>query len=161
MRIASAVVFLAAAAANAQDEPKPAPTIASLTEGAERLDGFVDLRWQAAKGMLWLELDEDRLGEDLLWSVALATGLGSNPVGLDRGALGASHVVAFERVGPRLLLVARNLRYRAQSDDAAERAAVAESFAPSVLWGFEIAGRGRRRRGRVHHRGVRRYLGVH
>lgn len=68
--------------------------------------------------------------------MSLPAGVGSNPIGLDRGQLGPTHVVVFERVGPKVLLVERNDRYRAITPDAAERRAVTDSFARSVLWGF-------------------------
>ena len=40
-------------------------------------------------------------------------GLGSNPVGLDRGQLGDTLVVEFRRVGPKVLLVEPNTKFRA------------------------------------------------
>ncbi|MEE8584978.1 MAG: zinc-dependent metalloprotease, partial [Acidobacteriota bacterium] len=60
-------------------------------------------------------------------------------VGLDRGQLGASRVVRFTRIGPKVLLIQPNLDYRAVSQNATERRAVAESFAQSALWGAEVA----------------------
>ncbi len=113
------------------------PSIAERTRGMERMEGFLDLYRDDDEGKLYLEVD--RWEEELLYQTSLATGLGSNPVGLDRGQLGTTRVVAFRRVGPRVLLVERNLRYRARTDDAAERRAVREAFAPSTLWGFEAA----------------------
>jgi hypothetical protein len=66
-------------------------------------------------------------------------GLGSNPVGLDRGQLGSQRVVRFERTGPKVLLVEPNLDYRAVTDNPAEKRAVREAFASGVVWGFEVA----------------------
>ena len=63
-------------------------------------------------------------------------GIGSNDIGLDRGQLGATKVVEFQRSGPKILLVEDNLDYRAVSDDVDEQNAVDESFARSVVWGF-------------------------
>jgi hypothetical protein len=60
-------------------------------------------------------------------------------VGLDRGQLGDSRVVALRRVGGKVLVEAPNLGFRALSQDPREVAAVRESFAPAVLWGGEIA----------------------
>ncbi|PYS76038.1 MAG: hypothetical protein DMF66_16880, partial [Acidobacteria bacterium] len=60
--------------------------------------------------------------------------MGSNPLGLDRGQLGDTHVVHFERTGPKVLMVEGNYRFRAITSDEAERRAVEESFARSVLW---------------------------
>ncbi|MBA2340155.1 MAG: zinc-dependent metalloprotease, partial [Pyrinomonadaceae bacterium] len=48
------------------------------------------------------------------------------------------HVVFFERTGPKVLLVEPNYRFRAITNDAAERRAVEESFARSVLYGFKV-----------------------
>ena len=64
---------------------------------------------------------------------------GSNDIGLDRGQLGSSNIVRFERVGPRVLLIAPNYSFRALTNNADERQAVKDAFAESTLWGFEVA----------------------
>ncbi len=46
--------------------------------------------------------------------------------------------MAFERVGPRVLLIQKNYGFRASSDNPMEKRAVADSFATSVLWGFDV-----------------------
>ncbi len=94
------------------------------------------LYWDAANGKLWLEIT--RFNSEFLYQVSLPAGIGSNPIGLDRGQLGGTYLVAFERVGPKVLMMQPNYRYRALSNDAAERRAVADSFARSVLWGFKV-----------------------
>ncbi|WP_412060985.1 zinc-dependent metalloprotease [Rubrivirga sp. IMCC45206] len=122
--------------------PSPAPTanalptIAAKTAGLDARDGFVPVWWDADEGKVWLDVPLDT---DLLYTVALAAGLGSNDVGLDRGQLGGERIVRFERVGRRVFLVQPNLRFRAETDNAAERTAVADAFAPSVVWGFDAA----------------------
>ena len=116
--------------------PDALGSIASKTKGLRKIDGFVPLYWDEPKGKLWMEVS--RFDEEFLYQVALATGLGSNPVGLDRGQLGDSRVVMFRRVGPKVLLVESNYSYRAVTDRAAERRAVDESFAQSVHWGFKV-----------------------
>ncbi len=101
-----------------------------------RSDGFLPFLWDEKKGTIRLEIS--RFGEELIYQTSLPAGLGSNDVGLDRGKLGGTHLVRFERSGPRVLLVQSNTKYRATSDDPAERRAVRDSFAESVLFGFEI-----------------------
>lgn len=113
-------------------------SFATATAGTEKQSGFVNFYWDEEQGRILMELPA--LGEELLYVASLATGLGSNPVGLDRGQLGPQRVVAFERVGPKVMLVARNYAFRAQSDNPMERTAVAASFAPSTLWGFTLLG---------------------
>src|SRR5262249_28952222 len=72
--------------------------------------------------------------------ISLASGLGSNPVGLDRGALGDTHVVVFQRIGPKVLMIEPNYKYRALTQDPAERQAVEDSFARTGLGGFKAEG---------------------
>ena len=81
----------------------------------------------------------DKLDTEFLYQVSLASGLGSNPVGLDRGRLAGTYVFVAQRIGSRILLLQRNYRYRALSNSPEEIRAVRESFAPSVHWGFEVA----------------------
>ncbi|PEN13120.1 hypothetical protein CRI94_10750 [Longibacter salinarum] len=123
--------------AQLSEEPDPLPTIAEATDGMEQRDGFVPIYWDARRGKVWLEIS--RFDEDLLYVSYLAAGLGSNPVGLDRGQLSGERVVRFERVGPKVMLVQPNLNYRAPSDNPAEQEAVEEAFASSVVYGFEVA----------------------
>ncbi|HEX7062949.1 MAG TPA: zinc-dependent metalloprotease [Woeseiaceae bacterium] len=112
--------------------------IAAEIDAMRAMDGFVDMYWDDAKGRLLLAIDD--FGEELLYQSSLARGVGSNDLGLDRGQLGATRIVRFERAGRKVLLIEENLRYRARSNDPAERNTVQESFAPAVLWGFESLG---------------------
>ncbi|MGB2624495.1 MAG: zinc-dependent metalloprotease [Candidatus Acidiferrum sp.] len=113
------------------------PTIAEKTAGAEKLPGYFNLYWDAKQGKLWLEIDQ--WGKEFLYQSSLPAGIGSNDIGLDRGQLGKTAIVRFERSGPKVLLIEENLAYRAVTDDADERRAVHDSFAESVLWGFTVA----------------------
>ncbi|MEL7061759.1 MAG: zinc-dependent metalloprotease [Acidobacteriota bacterium] len=120
------------------DLPLPAEVVGDL----EPREGLFTLYPDPLGGALWLELpspDPDGVMAEVLFAESLATGLGSNPVGLDRGQVGDSRILRLRRVGSRVLFELPNLRFRARSDDAAERTAVEESFAPAVLWATEIA----------------------
>lgn len=99
------------------------------------IEGFVDLWWDEGAGRLLMRVDA--LDTPMIYQVSLPRGVGSNDLGLDRGQLGATRVVRFQSSGPKVLLVEDNLRYRATTDSEAEKRAVAESFASSVIWGFE------------------------
>src|SRR6185503_6878458 len=101
------------------------------------LPGFVPLYWDGELGKMWLELA--RFDQDLLYVDSLPTGLGSNDIGLYRGQLGRARVVRFTRSGPKVLLVEQNLAFRAELGSAEEQASVRESFAQSVLAGFDAA----------------------
>jgi hypothetical protein len=117
-------------------EAGQAATIAEKTAGAQKLAGYFNLYWDAKQGKLWLEID--KWGSEFLYQSGLPAGVGSNDIGLDRGQLGATRIVRFERSGPKVLLIQENLEYRAVSEDPYERRAVHDSFAESALWGFKI-----------------------
>ena len=110
--------------------------IASKTAGMTAVPGFLPLYWDAKAGRIWLEIN--RWNQELLYYPSLAAGVGSNDLGLDRGKLGGERIVRFERIGPKVLLVEPNYRFRAVTQNAAERRAVEEAFAQSVLWGFTV-----------------------
>src|SRR6266851_766911 len=131
-----ALITLSAAAQDKSQDRAQDKTISGRTAGLQKLDGYVPLYWDAANGKMMMEIT--RFDVEFLYQISLPTGVGSNPLGLDRGQLGGSHVVRFERIGPKVLMIESNYRYRALSPDAAERRAVEESFAQSVLWGFKV-----------------------
>ncbi|MBC5991288.1 zinc-dependent metalloprotease [Pontibacter cellulosilyticus] len=111
------------------------PSIASKTEGMKRYPGYFTFYYDDASGKIWLEID--KLNQEFLYVNSLPAGLGSNDIGLDRGQLGSTKVVYFNRQGPKVMLVQPNLAYRATSNNPNERRAVEESFAQSILWGFK------------------------
>ena len=137
--------------------PAPAPERASLPPGVarraaefaqqvvglERRAGLLDLYLDRLHGRVLAALpapaDDGRIGA-YLYVEGIVTGLGSNPVGLDRGQLGPTLVVELRRSGNRVLLEAVNPRFRADGADADGAAAVRESFATSVLWATEVIG---------------------
>jgi len=117
--------------------PASTATIAEKTAGMQKLAGYFNLYWDAKQGKLWLEID--KWGTEFLYQTGLPAGIGSNDIGLDRGQLGTTGIVRFDRSGPKVLLVQENFRYRAVSNDPDERRAVRDSFAESTLWGFTVA----------------------
>ncbi|MEO7660486.1 MAG: DUF5117 domain-containing protein, partial [Pyrinomonadaceae bacterium] len=133
-------------AVSGQDKKPEVPakkTITSVTEKLQKIDGFMPIYLNADEGKIYLEVS--RFDHEFLYLVSLPTGVGSNPIGLDRAQLGTTKIVKFERAGNKILLVQPNYDYRAITDNAAERRSVEESFARSVIWGFKIeAGEGNR-----------------
>jgi hypothetical protein len=127
-----------AGTASAQDSPRrpseqqqPAQSIAARTAGFDKLDGFIPLYVDSRQGKLYGELPRD--GTRALFWTMLATGLGSNPVGLDRGASGDEQVVRFQREGDRVLMVFENNAFRTSLDDPAHRRSIEESFPASTV----------------------------
>jgi hypothetical protein len=138
------LILTACTTTTSTTSPQPAapaaPPAQESTDTAKpqltRMDGFIPLLWDEKNGKLLMDIS--RFGQELIYGVSLPAGVGSNPIGLDRGQLGNTHIVRFERVGPRVLMIESNYRFRALSNDAAERRAVEDSFAQSVLAGFAV-----------------------
>ncbi len=124
---------------------KGLPTVAEKTAGLERRDGFLAFYLDPEQGKVWLEVaaprSSDGLVSELIYIEGLTTGLGSNPVGLDRGQVSDSRYLHLRRLGSKVFVEAPNLRFRAISEDPAEVRATAESFATSILWAQDIVAR--------------------
>ncbi len=119
------------------DSSSPA-SIFDFVAGMEHREGFVPFYLDGDRGRIYLRLD--RTGEQMIYMNSLPQGVGSNDLGFDRGQMMdvETALVQFEDVGDRVLLRRLNTRYRADSPVVAERAAVEEAFASSVLWGFPV-----------------------
>jgi hypothetical protein len=107
------LIALVPAAAPAQEKREQRKSFAELTRGLQKLDGYFPVYWDAEEGKLLLEIP--RFDTEFLYQVSLPTGVGSNPLGLDRGQLGDTHVVRFERSGPKVLLVEPSQRFRGRA----------------------------------------------
>ena len=111
-------------------------SIAEKTKTMELHKGYFNYYWDAAQGKIFLAVD--KLETPFLYVNSLPAGLGSNDIGLDRGQIGDSRIVYFQRVGKKLLLTQPNTDYRAVTSDPREQKAVNESFAQSILFSFTI-----------------------
>ncbi|MAN49127.1 MAG: peptidase [Gemmatimonadetes bacterium] len=131
-----ALIALCGLARPAEPQAPSLPSIEQHTEGMTQMDGLFDLYWDNANGSLFWEISE--LDTEFLYQISMGSGLGSNPVGIDRGQLRGTHVLAAKRIGPRILLMEPNYGFIAQSENLSEAQAVRDAFAPSVHWGFEM-----------------------
>jgi hypothetical protein len=110
--------------------------ITEKTKNWKAYDGYFKYWWDATNGKLWLQID--KFDQEFLYVNSLPAGLGSNDIGLDRGQLGQTRVVFFQKIGKKVLLTQPNYDYRAVSNDAKEQRAVRNSFAQSILWSFAV-----------------------
>jgi hypothetical protein len=136
---AVAVVLLALVvgpAAPLHAQGTPPPTIEQKTQGMQKISGLFNLYWDAAAGHLYWELGD--MGQEFLYVISMGSGLGSNPIGIDRGQVRGSHVIRPMRVGPRVLFFEPNYEFVANSRNATEVEAVRDAFAPSIQWGFDV-----------------------
>lgn len=112
------------------------PSIQQKTNGLKKYPGYFPFYWDQEQGKIWLEID--KIDQEILYVQSLSAGIGSNDIGLDRGQLGQSRIVKFQRIGNKVLMVQPNYMYRANTKNEAEKKAVELAFAQSVLWGFKV-----------------------
>ena len=105
-------------------------------ENLRTYKGFFDFYYEDNTDKIFLKVK--RLNQDFLYVNSLASGVGSNDIGLDRGQLGNDRVVYFEKAGNKLLLIQPNLKYRANTSNQLEKKSIEQAFAKSVLFGFKI-----------------------
>jgi hypothetical protein len=143
IRLAAAafVVATSATSADAQGAPgggapqRPATSIADRTQGFDRQQGFINVYTSDRTGQVLLEVPRD--STRVLFLAVLATGLGSNPIGLDRGSGGTEQVTLFHRFGDRLLVTFENTSYRS-SGGADHLRSVREAFPQSTVFSLPI-----------------------
>ncbi len=99
-------------------------------------EGYFDFYYEESTDKIYLKVKD--LNTEFLYVNSLASGVGSNDIGLDRGQLGNERVVYFQKAGNKLLLIQPNLKYRANTDNEQERKSIEQAFAKSVLFGFKI-----------------------
>jgi hypothetical protein len=129
-------ILLLLLAGSALAAAQTAPAIADKTREMAIMAGYFPMYYDFKTGRVLLEVS--RWNDDFLYVNSLPAGVGSNDIGLDRGQIGDSMVVRFERYGPKVLLIQPNQSYRAVTKDPKERNAVEESFAKSAIWGFTV-----------------------
>lgn len=141
-RVVTLLLLVAAFSLSAQkknEEPKsgaPTSSVEGKIAGMKKFTGYFDFFYDEKQDKIHLLID--KLDTEFLYVPSLTAGVGSNDIGLDRNQLNRERIVKFERRGPKILLVEPNYFYRAISNSEAERKAVTESFAQSVLWGFTV-----------------------
>jgi hypothetical protein len=107
-----------------------------LDKDLVKYEGFFDFYYDINTDKIYLEVEN--LNSDFLYINSLATGIGSNDIGLDRGQLGSERLVSFQKSGNKLLLIQPNLSFRAITKNKAEENSINEAFAKSVIYGFKI-----------------------
>ena len=126
------LLILSVASAHAASRVAPAPSV----QTARNAD-FLSVSIDAAAGKVRVDLST--LRGPFLLVPTLERAIGSNDIGLDRAQNGDPLLVEFRRAGKRALLVQKNMRYIAASDDADEAAATRDAFAEAVLWSGDVS----------------------
>jgi hypothetical protein len=115
----------------------PGSGIDGKTAGMEKKDGFIPMYLDNKTGKILLEIPTDSMR--VLMFYGQATGLGSNPIGIDRGSGGDNFIARFDRNGDRVLVVFENTNYRSSAlENLAHIRTVNEAFPPSTAGSLPI-----------------------
>ncbi|MEM5512287.1 zinc-dependent metalloprotease [Pseudoalteromonas sp. AS84] len=111
-------------------------SIDEFTTQMNHFPGYYSFFYDTQNGKVYLKVD--KFEQQFLLQQSLPYGIGSNDIGLDRGQLGNTHLVQFERFGGKVMLRAVNTYYRANTSNKAEQQSIKEAFASSILAGFKV-----------------------
>ncbi len=112
------------------------PNLSEFISDLDKKEGYLNFYWDDNKGKIYLEIKN--LNQELIYINYLSAGVGSNDLGLDRGQIGGTRIIKFVKMGPKILMVQPNYKYRAISNNKEEIKSVEDAFAKSTLWGFQI-----------------------
>ncbi|MBT4521268.1 MAG: DUF5117 domain-containing protein [Halieaceae bacterium] len=122
-------------------EEEQAPSYGQQIEGLKTQRGLLDVHQDTEKGRILISLppaDQTGFISRLIYTEYLASGLGSNPVGLDRSQFSKAHVLVFRKVGSKVYASLENSAYIAVTENLLEKAATRDSFGFSTIWAGEI-----------------------
>ena len=112
------------------------PSIGEFTSDMTKKEGLIPVYYDDESDKVYLAVPTDHA--EYLFQSSLPYGVGSNDIGLDRGQLGNTRLVSFEKFGNKVLLKQHNTKYRAAHGSAAEKQSIDEAFADSVIAGFTL-----------------------
>jgi len=122
---------------SAQAQVQAEESYAEFIKDKQVHQGYFSFYLDDKTGKVFLEIDN--FEQDFLFQSGLPHGIGSNDIGLDRGQLGDTRLVRFERVGDKVFLRQLNTYFRANTDNKLEQQAIDEAFASSIIWGFKVS----------------------
>jgi hypothetical protein len=125
----------------AANSPAVAPTVVEFAKNMQHLSGYYDVYYQKEQDKVYLLIKQ--FGQPFLLQSSLPQGVGSNDIGLDRGQLGETRLVQFERFGNKVMLKQLNTAFRVSSTNLAEQASIDEAFADSVIAGLTVVAEGK------------------
>src|SRR5262245_47956644 len=135
--LALPALLIATGAVHAEPGPEDAPEkkfgdFAKLVKGAKEIDGLFKLHHK--DDHVYMEIQPQQFDKPLLAPIAIARGLGSGGSTLNDDD---QWVLVFRRVGDKVHLIRRNVRYQAKPGTPAAKA-VETTYADSVIMALKI-----------------------
>lgn len=116
-------------------------TYEQTVSGLTRQDGLLPIFADQDGGRVLMQLpvaQADGVLAQVIHHTALRTGVGSAVTGLDRAQIGATNILAFRRIGKRIVAEFENPKYAAPNGSPDEQAAARDAFVGSTVWAGDI-----------------------
>ena len=129
---------VATATRAADPEPK---SYAQTIDGLTRQEGLLPVFVDQTGGKVLIQLPApgaDGAMTRVIHHTALRTGVGSAVTGLDRAQIGATNILAFRRIGKRVIAEFENPKYEAPNGSPEEQAAARDAFVGSTVWAGDV-----------------------
>ncbi|MDR2344500.1 MAG: zinc-dependent metalloprotease [Planctomycetaceae bacterium] len=137
--VISAVQQTLAAVKSTKKDDKPKP-IKEVLPDAEKIDGLITL--YRKKEQLFAEIKSSNLNTDYLIAIAVAKGSGSSVIGgFTLGGAGEDKLWQFRKVGDRIHVVRRNIKFKA-NPGTPEELAVDVAYSDNTVYSLPIVAAG-------------------
>ncbi|MEN6406648.1 MAG: zinc-dependent metalloprotease [Thermoguttaceae bacterium] len=118
-------------------EKKKFPDWDKVVEGAKRLEGLFPLYYNEKEQKLFMEIQQSQYDKEIILPIAIAKGAGLSYLGGATLNFGDQWLISFQRAGDRILVIRRNVRFRAEAGSP-QADAVKTSYTDSVLKALPI-----------------------
>lgn len=132
--IAAGPAWIASAAESEAkgSEPKKFEDWDKVTKDAKKVEGLFNLYFNEKEQKLFLEIPESKYDKELIFPIAIARGTGLSYLGGETLNFGNQWILSFRRAADRILVVRRNIRYRAE-EGSPQAEAVKTSYTDSII----------------------------
>lgn len=124
-------------AAKKADPRKKFPDWEEVTKGTEKLDGLFPLHYSSKEQKLFMEIAQNQFEKELILPISIARGAGWMFLGGDTLNFGNQWIISFRRVGERILVIRRNVQFKAKPGSP-QADAVKVSYNDSVVSSLPI-----------------------
>lgn len=121
----------------AEKTPKKFPEWSEVTKDCDRLNGILPLFYDEKGQKLFMEISRDKYEREFIFPIAISRGAGSALLGGDTLNFGDQWILSFRRVADRILVIRRNVYFKAESGSP-QADAVRTSYNDSVIAALPI-----------------------
>jgi Met-zincin/Domain of unknown function (DUF5117) len=139
--VVCAIALLMSTSAQAREDKASMTAVPSNDSTLMRKDGLLPVWIDREKGRILLSLppaDATGVNGRFLYVTALKTGLGASDLNIDQGSTRQPRILAFRRIGDKVIADYENTRFNAAGGSLDAQRAVRDSFALSTVWMAKI-----------------------